>query len=284
MPARGTGGSGRGDLDKYLLPDEHVVTEIRHHGIVLTKPVLIMLAATVLVVWIDINVSDANASILGFTRFAWLAVLVWGAWQVFEWRHTRLVVSEKRIVLFHGWITRRVSMMPMAKVTDMSYHRSILGRILGYGKFVLESAGQDQALSSIDFVPKPDQNYRAICAQIFGSDDPDDHLSDDGYEDEWDDEDEEPPRRRRGRRRQPQAGRLVDEQTEVPFGPHILTSARGRVGITEHARSSAQKDPSIYRSEDLKRRDRTADTGELPPYRAPHDTGELPDYDPDWRP
>ena len=62
-------------------------------------------------------------------------------------------------------------MMPLAKVTDMSYNRSPLGRLLGYGTFVMESAGQDQALHRVEWVPDPDQTYRAICAEIFGVDD-----------------------------------------------------------------------------------------------------------------
>jgi hypothetical protein len=62
-------------------------------------------------------------------------------------------------------------MMPLVKVTDMSYNRSPLGRLLGYGTFVMESAGQDQALRRVEWVPQPDQTYRAICAEIFGVDD-----------------------------------------------------------------------------------------------------------------
>jgi hypothetical protein len=50
----------------------------------------------------------------------------------------------------------------------MTYDRSLLGRLVGYGKFVLESAGQDQALSVIDHVPDADTHYRAICTQLFG--------------------------------------------------------------------------------------------------------------------
>ena len=59
-------------------------------------------------------------------------------------------------------------MMPLLKVTDMTYDRSLLGRLAGYGKFMLESAGQDQALSTIDHVPDADTHYRAICTQLFG--------------------------------------------------------------------------------------------------------------------
>ena len=58
--------------------------------------------------------------------------------------------------------------MPMTKLTDMSYKRSTIGVLLGYGTFVLESAGQDQALSRIDFVPRPDQLFREISELLFG--------------------------------------------------------------------------------------------------------------------
>jgi hypothetical protein len=40
----------------------------------------------------------------------------------------------------------------------------------GYGKFVVESAGQDQALSTIDFVPHPDRLYQQISDLLFGGD------------------------------------------------------------------------------------------------------------------
>ncbi len=53
-------------------------------------------------------------------------------------------------MLNYGVFTRRVAMMPLMKVTDMSYNRSVLGRLVGYGEFVLESAGQEQALRTVE--------------------------------------------------------------------------------------------------------------------------------------
>ena len=49
----------------------------------------------------------------------------------------------------------------------MSYVRSIPGQLLGYGRFIMESAGQDQAMRTVEWVPRPDETYRAICAVIF---------------------------------------------------------------------------------------------------------------------
>ena len=76
-------------------------------------------------------------------------------------------------------------MMPLTKVTDMAYERSVPGRIFGYGRFVLESAGQDQALHKVTFVPDPDHHYRVMCAEIFGVGDRSDLFEDpfDGFGD-----------------------------------------------------------------------------------------------------
>ena len=60
-------------------------------------------------------------------------------------------------------------MMPLSKVTDMSFRRSFAGRIFGYGEFIVESAGQDQALSRIDHIPYPEQLYLEVCGMLFPS-------------------------------------------------------------------------------------------------------------------
>ena len=56
---------------------------------------------------------------------------------------------------------------PLTKVTDMSFQRSSLGRVPGYGEFILESAGQDQALRVVDHLPYPEQLYLEVCGLIF---------------------------------------------------------------------------------------------------------------------
>jgi hypothetical protein len=60
-----------------------------------------------------------------------------------------------------------VNMMPLAKVTDMSFQRSAVGRLLGYGEFIVESAGQDKSLRNVDYLPYPEQLYLEVCGLIF---------------------------------------------------------------------------------------------------------------------
>ncbi|WP_068254820.1 PH domain-containing protein [Janibacter corallicola] len=222
-------------LRRYLLGGENPVAEIRYHGIVLLKPALLLLLATLLVLWIDLSVSDAAVPALKWVWLVWLGVLGWAAWQWIEWRHTRVVATDRRIVLFEGWINHKVSMMPLKKVTDMGYERSLLGRLLGYGTFVLESAGQDQALSKISYVPAPDENYRAICAVVFGvSDEPEEDVDRDDEDPAWETSEDD-------------AARLGGVE-----GVHV--------GLDQRPRGD-----SIYRSAD-RNRGREGDTGELPPY------------------
>jgi hypothetical protein len=63
-------------------------------------------------------------------------------------------------------------MLPLSKVTDMSFQRTWTGRILGYGEFIVESAGQDQALRNVKFIPYPEQLYLEVCGLIFKEEEP----------------------------------------------------------------------------------------------------------------
>jgi uncharacterized membrane protein YdbT with pleckstrin-like domain len=95
-------------------------------------------------------------------------------WKVIAWHGTFLVVTSQRILLVSGVLTRKVALIPLVKVTDMSLQRSSTGRLLGFGEFIIESAGQDQALRNVKFIPYPEQLYLEICGLIFRSpDEPD---------------------------------------------------------------------------------------------------------------
>ncbi len=100
-------------------------------------------------------------------------LVLWGVlmlrlvWEAINWAVDYFVITSERILLTSGVFTRSVAMMPLSKVTDMSFHRSFAGRLLGYGDFVVESAGQDQALRRIDRIPYPEQLYLVVCGRIF---------------------------------------------------------------------------------------------------------------------
>lgn len=183
-------GPRRRGLERYLLDGERVVTASHRHWAKIAVPVISVVGGLVLALAVDTSVPSNFGLVANFTWWAWFALVGWALWKVLEWRHDWFVATDKRLVLTYGLVTQQVGMMPLAKVTDMSYNRSPAGRLLGYGTFVMESAGQDQALHRVRWVARPDHTYRAICAEIFGVEDQERTL----------DSDAEDPRSADGRR------------------------------------------------------------------------------------
>jgi membrane protein YdbS with pleckstrin-like domain len=154
-------------VNKYLLPHEHQVITVRKHPAVLLRPIGVTLLGLVIAAVISTTVAQHNADVVGFVWIVWVVLLVWLAYKVWVWSQDYFIVTSRRMLLATGVLTRKVAMMPLVKVTDMSFQRSSLGRLLGYGEFILESAGQDQALRVVDHLPYPEQLYLEVCGLIF---------------------------------------------------------------------------------------------------------------------
>jgi uncharacterized membrane protein YdbT with pleckstrin-like domain len=155
-------------LERYLLPTERRVIAVRRHWARLAGPALAALGGLVALMWLDQVLPLGPPFARDLLLSAWVVLLARLTWRVLEWREDWFVVTDRRLLMRTGLVTRRVAMMPLIKVTDMSYNRSILGRLIGYGEFVLESAGQEQALRTVSYLPRPDELYEEICTEIFG--------------------------------------------------------------------------------------------------------------------
>ncbi|AEE47190.1 PH domain-containing protein [Cellulomonas fimi] len=156
------------NIRRYVLPGERVVLSARSHWGKLAEPVLTTFAGFLLLAFVVVPAAGAVAGDAA-DHLWWLfaVLLVRLGWKVLDWRNEWFVATDKRMLLLYGLVTHKVAMMPLVKITDMRYSRSIPGRILGYGEFLLESAGQDQAMRRINWVARPDATYRELCATIF---------------------------------------------------------------------------------------------------------------------
>jgi uncharacterized membrane protein YdbT with pleckstrin-like domain len=154
-------------VNKYLLPHERQVITVHQHPAILIRPIFEVLIGLAIAGWLSNSVAHGNGTVILVIWIVWGLLFLRLAGKVFEWAETYFVVTSQRFILATGIVTRKVNMMPLAKVTDMSFQRSAMGRILGYGEFILESAGQDQALSNVDYLPYPEQLYLEVCGLIF---------------------------------------------------------------------------------------------------------------------
>jgi uncharacterized membrane protein YdbT with pleckstrin-like domain len=155
------------EIDEYLLPTERRVIRLRQHWAVMlnhvTSTALFLLVIVVAERYLPNTVIIDNLAFY----LALVAVVRFTA-QTILWWIERIVVTDKRMMLAQGILTHRVGMMPLGKVTDLTFERSLAGRIFGYGTIIVESAGQIQALNRIDYMPQPEEVYEALSELVLG--------------------------------------------------------------------------------------------------------------------
>ena len=155
-------------VSRYLFPTERYRGEWKRHWIHLVGPLSIGAGATLLLGYLAGFLTRQNIDgLVTAAVLIWLAVISWVAWKVLDWYFDRFILTNKRVMVVNGIITRRVAMMPLLRVTDMKYEQSALGRLLSYGTFVLESAGQDQALREVKHLPNPNELYLRVVEEMY---------------------------------------------------------------------------------------------------------------------
>jgi uncharacterized membrane protein YdbT with pleckstrin-like domain len=175
--------AGPAAVSKYLLPNEQQVIHTRRHPAILIGPSLLTLVGLLVAALLSATVLRGYGALVTVIWLAWLVLFGWMIWNVVNWAVDYFVVTSHRILLTSGVFTRKVAMMPLTKVTDMSFQRTFSGRMLGYGEFIVESAGRDQALRTIDHIPYPEQLYLEVCGMLFGAEDESSSSSSDSSDD-----------------------------------------------------------------------------------------------------
>jgi uncharacterized membrane protein YdbT with pleckstrin-like domain len=157
------------DVHKYLLPGEAAVVATRRHWAVLIEPTvkflpLFLAGGWLLLVDPDNRVTSSAGLLVIVAAFAYYGL------RIAEWWMRHFIVSTRRVLLTSGVIARTVTLLPLRRITDLTWKETLLGQLLGFGTFRFESAGQQQALSEITFLPGADVLYRRVSALLFSSD------------------------------------------------------------------------------------------------------------------
>jgi hypothetical protein len=165
-------------LSRYLADDERVVLAGRRHPAVLVGPTLIALVTIALAAVVGLVVSPDNSTDFVDTTAGAVAVLgvLRLCWRAAQWRADRIFVTDRRVIEISGALIRRVGSIPLARLGDTTYRRSIAGRLLGYGDLVIESSPGGPA-REISRIARPDDFYRTLSSLLASSHRP--HLGDD---------------------------------------------------------------------------------------------------------
>jgi uncharacterized membrane protein YdbT with pleckstrin-like domain len=156
------------DAEKYLLPAEQPpVIATRRHWAVLLEPTVKTVPFLALGLWLLLLDRDNRVSTTaGFLVL--VAAVVHLGLRVGEWWKRHFIVTNRRVLLTSGLVVRTVALLPLRRITDLTYKETLFGQLLGYGTFRFESAGQQQALSEITYLPRADRLYRKVSDLLFG--------------------------------------------------------------------------------------------------------------------
>src|SRR5215218_299009 len=157
------------DVAKYLLPDEKAVVATRRHWAVLIEPTAKFLPVFVAGGWL-LLFDPGNRVTSSAGLVVMLGALIYYGLRVGEWWMRHFIVSRRRVLLTSGVIVRTVTLLPLRRITDLTWQETLLGQLLGYGTFRFESAGQDQALRHLTYMPDAQTRYREVSELLFGSD------------------------------------------------------------------------------------------------------------------
>ena len=147
-------------IGKHLLREEGevIVDEVPHHWVVYIRPSLeALLGVAFLVLFAMTSVRAAWLPLL-------IAVAIFGhaGWVALRHHMDRFVITNMRVFRVHGVFSQSLATMPLSRILDITVVRPLLGRLLGYGHFVFESAAQEQGLRAIRFVARPYERDIAI--------------------------------------------------------------------------------------------------------------------------
>jgi membrane protein YdbS with pleckstrin-like domain len=153
---------------RYMFPTERFRGEWRKHWIYLFDKFAIGAGATFVFGWLwGFTAKHTTGIVSTIVIIAWMITMSWVSWKVADWYFDRFILTNKRLMAVSGMISRTVAMMPLLRVTDMKYEQTPMGRLLNYGTFVLESAGQEQALREVKHLPNPNELYLRIVEEMY---------------------------------------------------------------------------------------------------------------------
>jgi hypothetical protein len=147
-------------VNRYLLPDERQVIVVRMHPSSMIAPGLalpgVLAAAARLarrserpeVVWTVSGLVAADC-----------------ARRVAAWPLGYFVVTNKRLLVIGGVLTRTVTAIPLDKVESLEFRRTIPGRVLGYGSLAPRSGSGRRMLPRVR-LPYPEQLFLELSSLI----------------------------------------------------------------------------------------------------------------------
>jgi len=135
--------------DDVLTGEEEVLLHLHPHARAAVRPavVLALLLAAVIIAWVMLPAD--RGGLIGVLVVAAIALYLgvrYGIAPLVVWRTTHYVITDERILLQEGVLTRERRDLPLARVNDHTLSQSLLDRLFGSGTLTVDSIGDQAAV------------------------------------------------------------------------------------------------------------------------------------------
>jgi uncharacterized membrane protein YdbT with pleckstrin-like domain len=169
-------------LSRRLLNDgEHVILSTRTHVKALLLPAVVLILVAGLAGYLSSLPNGDNAALWRWVTWGVAAVLI--GWFVvapfLRWLLTTYTFTSRRLITRTGVFTRRGHDIPLNRISDISYEKSLIDRMFGCGTLVVSDASELGRVELRD-IPRVEQAQLTVSDELFHRADRSTPRSDDG--------------------------------------------------------------------------------------------------------
>ncbi len=158
-------------MPTQLMPGERSIALVRQHWSVLAGHVLG--AIVVIVVAIVLNAKlPAAIGTLSITTVKTVVLLVvviaavlWAGFRILRWRFATYHLTDRRIVMEGGILSRTAETIPLDRIQNTVIHRPLGDRLIGAGDIEIEFAGRD-GVEVLHRIPRAEAFYNELLTTM----------------------------------------------------------------------------------------------------------------------
>jgi hypothetical protein len=151
----------------FMLPHERELLGVRMHPGMLTVPSAFLLGTLTMASLITAGVVPGGAAVAAIGWVACLVALLGVLAAAAVWSSSFFTVTDLRMIAVRGRRAKKVLTMPLAEARDLRFERTLLGRIIGYGTFVIILPGPGRGRQKVTYLPYPEQLYLEVCGLLY---------------------------------------------------------------------------------------------------------------------
>jgi uncharacterized membrane protein YdbT with pleckstrin-like domain len=169
-------------LSRKLLNDgEHVILSTRTHVKALLLPAVVLIIVAGLAGYLSSLPNGDHANVWRWVTWVIAGVLI--AWftvaPFLRWLLTTYTFTSRRLITRTGVFTRRGHDIPLNRISDISYEKSLIDRMFGCGTLVVSDASELGRVELRD-IPRVEEAQLTVSDELYHRADRTTPRSDDG--------------------------------------------------------------------------------------------------------